>query len=151
MVVDLRREPATISPAEARAAAKGVAYDQLMAVLVRGVMLGMKYAAPFMIRQRSGSIINIASVAAHRAGPTFPQAQFLDRIAVPENPRARRRDRGGHARGRGGGLAGHARPGAAAEATGQRQQARQAYPDSGARASSSHRHGILQPCILSHS
>src|SRR3954447_20505782 len=44
------------------------AYDKLMAVLVRGVMLGMKYAAPFMIKQRSGSIINIASVAAHRAG-----------------------------------------------------------------------------------
>jgi NAD(P)-dependent dehydrogenase (short-subunit alcohol dehydrogenase family) len=44
------------------------AYDRLMAVLVRGVMLGMKYAAPYMIRQRSGSIVNIASVAAHRAG-----------------------------------------------------------------------------------
>lgn len=44
------------------------AYDRLMAVLVRGVVLGMKVAAPFMIRQRSGSIINIASVAAHRAG-----------------------------------------------------------------------------------
>src|SRR3954447_20615749 len=35
------------------------AYDRLMAVLVRGVVLGMKHAAPFMIRQRSGSIINI--------------------------------------------------------------------------------------------
>jgi NAD(P)-dependent dehydrogenase (short-subunit alcohol dehydrogenase family) len=44
------------------------AYDRLMAVLVRGVMLGMKCAAPFMIAQRSGSIINVASVAAHRAG-----------------------------------------------------------------------------------
>src|ERR1039458_10116151 len=43
-------------------------YDALMAVLVRGVMLGMKYAAHPMLRQRSGSIINTGSVAAHRSG-----------------------------------------------------------------------------------
>jgi NAD(P)-dependent dehydrogenase (short-subunit alcohol dehydrogenase family) len=43
-------------------------YDRLMATLVRGVALGMKYAAPIMIRQRSGSIINTGSVAAFRAG-----------------------------------------------------------------------------------
>lgn len=43
-------------------------YDKLMAVLVRGVALGMKYAAPIMLRQRSGSIINTGSVAAWRAG-----------------------------------------------------------------------------------
>ena len=36
-------------------------YDRLMAVRVRGVMLGMKFAAPHPIRQQSGSIINIAS------------------------------------------------------------------------------------------
>jgi NAD(P)-dependent dehydrogenase (short-subunit alcohol dehydrogenase family) len=35
---------------------------------VRGVMLGMKYAAPVMIAQRSGSIISIASAAGLRAG-----------------------------------------------------------------------------------
>jgi NAD(P)-dependent dehydrogenase (short-subunit alcohol dehydrogenase family) len=43
-------------------------YDALMALLVRGVAVGMKYAAPIMIRQRSGSIINTGSVAAFRAG-----------------------------------------------------------------------------------
>jgi NAD(P)-dependent dehydrogenase (short-subunit alcohol dehydrogenase family) len=43
-------------------------YDALMAVLVRGVMLGMKFAAPIMIGQRAGSIINTGSVAAFRAG-----------------------------------------------------------------------------------
>ena len=43
-------------------------YDRQMAVLVRAVVLGMKFAAPFMIRQRAGSIINTGSVAAHRAG-----------------------------------------------------------------------------------
>lgn len=43
-------------------------YDALMALLVRSVAVGMKYAAPIMIRQRSGSIINTGSVAAFRAG-----------------------------------------------------------------------------------
>lgn len=43
-------------------------YDRSMAVLVRAVMLGMKFAAPTMISQGSGSIINTGSVAAYRAG-----------------------------------------------------------------------------------
>ena len=43
-------------------------YDAIMATLVRGVMLGMKYAAQAMLRQRSGSIINTGSVAAYRSG-----------------------------------------------------------------------------------
>jgi NAD(P)-dependent dehydrogenase (short-subunit alcohol dehydrogenase family) len=44
------------------------AYDAAMATLVRSVMLGMKHAAPVMMRQGSGSIINNGSVAGHRAG-----------------------------------------------------------------------------------
>jgi len=43
-------------------------HDRLMAVLVRSVALSMKYAAPTMIRQRSGSIINTGSIAAVRTG-----------------------------------------------------------------------------------
>jgi NAD(P)-dependent dehydrogenase (short-subunit alcohol dehydrogenase family) len=43
-------------------------YDAITAVLVRGVMLGMKYASQAMLRQRSGSIINTGSVAAYRSG-----------------------------------------------------------------------------------
>ncbi|HQQ75801.1 MAG TPA: SDR family oxidoreductase [Thermoanaerobaculia bacterium] len=43
-------------------------FDAAMAVLVRSVVLGMKHAAPAMLRQKSGSIINNGSVAAHRAG-----------------------------------------------------------------------------------
>ena len=39
------------------------AYDQTVAVLLRGVVLGMKHAAPVMKRQGSGSIISTASVA----------------------------------------------------------------------------------------
>jgi NAD(P)-dependent dehydrogenase (short-subunit alcohol dehydrogenase family) len=43
-------------------------FDQVMAVNVRGVMLGMKLVIPHMLRQGSGSIINISSVSAIRAG-----------------------------------------------------------------------------------
>jgi NAD(P)-dependent dehydrogenase (short-subunit alcohol dehydrogenase family) len=39
-----------------------------MALLVRSVMLGMKHAAPIMMKQRSGSIINNGSIAGHQAG-----------------------------------------------------------------------------------
>ncbi len=43
-------------------------FDQAMALLVRSVFLGMKYAAPVMKRQKSGSIISTASVAGLRPG-----------------------------------------------------------------------------------
>src|ERR1700682_795708 len=33
-------------------------YDAMMAVVVRGVMLAMKFVAPIMLRQRSGCILN---------------------------------------------------------------------------------------------
>jgi len=43
-------------------------FDAAMALLVRSAMLGMKHAGPVMMAQRSGSIVNNGSVAAHRAG-----------------------------------------------------------------------------------
>jgi len=43
-------------------------FDRMIAVHVRGALAHMKYAAPAMRRQKSGSIINMASVGAHRAG-----------------------------------------------------------------------------------
>src|SRR5216684_5442180 len=43
-------------------------FDQTMGVLLRGVFLGMKHAAPIMKRQGGGSIINTASVAGLQAG-----------------------------------------------------------------------------------
>ena len=43
-------------------------YDQTMAVLLRGVFLGIKHAAAVMKQQRSGSIISTASVAGLQAG-----------------------------------------------------------------------------------
>jgi NAD(P)-dependent dehydrogenase (short-subunit alcohol dehydrogenase family) len=43
-------------------------FDRMLAVHVRGVVLGMKYVAPIMQAQKSGSIITTASVAGYRAG-----------------------------------------------------------------------------------
>ena len=43
-------------------------WDTMMAVHVRGVVIAMKYVAPIMQKQRSGSIITTASVAGYRAG-----------------------------------------------------------------------------------
>src|SRR5271165_1190467 len=43
-------------------------FDSVMAVNVRGVLLGMKHVAPAMLAQKSGSIVNVASIAAHRGG-----------------------------------------------------------------------------------
>jgi NAD(P)-dependent dehydrogenase (short-subunit alcohol dehydrogenase family) len=43
-------------------------WDSVFAVHVRGVMLGMKHAAPVMTAQGSGSIITIASTSGQRAG-----------------------------------------------------------------------------------
>lgn len=44
------------------------AFDRTVAVLLRGVFLGVKHAAPVMRSQGGGSIINTASIAANRAG-----------------------------------------------------------------------------------
>src|SRR5262249_37570620 len=43
-------------------------FDLVIATHLRAVVLGMKHAAPAMIRQRSGSIINTGSIAGLRAG-----------------------------------------------------------------------------------
>lgn len=43
-------------------------FDATVALLFKSVFLGMKYVAPVMYEQGSGSIVNNASVAAHRTG-----------------------------------------------------------------------------------
>jgi NAD(P)-dependent dehydrogenase (short-subunit alcohol dehydrogenase family) len=43
-------------------------FDRAMNVLLRGVFLGIKYAAPVLAEQKSGSIISTASVAGLRTG-----------------------------------------------------------------------------------
>lgn len=42
-------------------------YEATMGILLRGVFLGMKYAAPIMVKQHQGSIINVSSIAGSRA------------------------------------------------------------------------------------
>jgi NAD(P)-dependent dehydrogenase (short-subunit alcohol dehydrogenase family) len=56
-------------------------FDTTFAVLVRGVFLGMKHAAPLIARQGGGSIINTASVAALMAGWS-PHAYAAAKAAV---------------------------------------------------------------------
>jgi NAD(P)-dependent dehydrogenase (short-subunit alcohol dehydrogenase family) len=38
-------------------------FDQVLAVNIRGVFLGLKYVMPVMLRQKSGAIVNTSSVA----------------------------------------------------------------------------------------
>jgi len=56
-------------------------FDITMDVLVKGVFFGMKHAAPIMKRQRGGSIISTASVAA-RYGGWSPHAYGAAKAAV---------------------------------------------------------------------
>jgi NAD(P)-dependent dehydrogenase (short-subunit alcohol dehydrogenase family) len=56
-------------------------FDAQMAVMVRGVMLAMKFAAQVMLRQCFGCILNTGSIAAHRAGLSS-QTYSLAKAAV---------------------------------------------------------------------
>lgn len=46
-------------------------FDQLMGVNVKGVFLGLKYVIPVMIKQRSGAIVNTASIAGLMGSPNM--------------------------------------------------------------------------------
>ena len=47
-------------------------FDRVIAVNLRGVFLGMKYAIPHMLRAGKGSIVNTSSMAALVAFPSLP-------------------------------------------------------------------------------
>jgi NAD(P)-dependent dehydrogenase (short-subunit alcohol dehydrogenase family) len=47
-------------------------FDRIIAINLRGTFLGMRYVLPIMVEQRSGSIVNLASVAAERGLPGTP-------------------------------------------------------------------------------
>jgi NAD(P)-dependent dehydrogenase (short-subunit alcohol dehydrogenase family) len=57
-------------------------FDKAMALLIRSVMLGMKHAAPIMMKQRSGSIINNGSIAGHLAGYSTSMIYSAAKAAV---------------------------------------------------------------------
>jgi NAD(P)-dependent dehydrogenase (short-subunit alcohol dehydrogenase family) len=71
-------------------------FDRAMALLVRSVMLGLKHAAPVMMRQRSGSIINNGSVAAHRAGYSSSMIYSAAKAAVNQLSRCAAMELGEH-------------------------------------------------------
>ncbi len=71
-------------------------FDAAMTLLVRSVMLGMKHAAPIMMRQRSGSIINNGSVAAHRAGYSSSMVYSAAKAAVNQLSRCAAMELGEH-------------------------------------------------------
>jgi NAD(P)-dependent dehydrogenase (short-subunit alcohol dehydrogenase family) len=56
-------------------------FDETLGVLLRGVFLGMKHAAPVMKRQGSGSIISTASIAGLRTG-LAPHVYSVAKAAV---------------------------------------------------------------------
>lgn len=57
-------------------------FDQAIQVHVRGCLAHMKFAAPSMRAQGSGSIINVGSVAGHRAGYSSSLIYAVSKAAV---------------------------------------------------------------------
>ncbi len=57
-------------------------FDEAIAVHVRGALAHMKHAAPTMRAQGAGSIVNIGSVAAHRAGYSSSAIYGVAKAAV---------------------------------------------------------------------
>jgi NAD(P)-dependent dehydrogenase (short-subunit alcohol dehydrogenase family) len=57
-------------------------FDRTIAVHVRGTLAHIKFAAPIMRRQGAGSVINIGSVAGHRAGYSSSLIYAVAKAAV---------------------------------------------------------------------
>ena len=57
-------------------------FDTAMAVHVRGALAHIKFAAPAMKAQKSGSIINVGSVAAHQSGRSSSLIYGIAKAAV---------------------------------------------------------------------
>jgi NAD(P)-dependent dehydrogenase (short-subunit alcohol dehydrogenase family) len=71
-------------------------FDAAMALLVRSVLLGMKHAAPIMMRQGSGSIVNNGSIAAHQAGYSSSMVYSAAKAAVNHLSRCAAMELGEH-------------------------------------------------------
>src|SRR5690349_18966125 len=61
-------------------------FDRVVATHLRGVVLGMKFVAPVMIRQGSGSIINTGSIAGLRTGYSAHSYSTAGPPTVPTVP-----------------------------------------------------------------
>ncbi len=57
-------------------------FDDAMALLVRSVMLGIKHAGKVMVAQKSGAIVNNASIAGHLAGYSSSMVYSAAKAAV---------------------------------------------------------------------
>src|SRR5258706_10134718 len=57
-------------------------FNRTLAIHVGGTLMHMKYAAPIMRAQASGAVINIGSVAAHRAGYSSSLTYGVAKAAV---------------------------------------------------------------------
>ena len=56
-------------------------FDQVMAVNVRGVYLGLKHVIPVMLKQGSGAIVNTASIAGYIGTRTLPLTQPVNTLS----------------------------------------------------------------------
>jgi len=61
-------------------------FDKTIAINLKGVWLGMKYAIPAMIKSGGGAIVNFASISGVRALPTIPSYLSLIHISEPTRP-----------------------------------------------------------------
>lgn len=71
-------------------------FDAAMALLVRSVMLGIKHAAPILMQQKSGSIINNGSIAGHQAGYSSSMIYGAAKAAVNHLSRCAAMELGEH-------------------------------------------------------
>lgn len=71
-------------------------FDAAMALLVRSVMLGIKHAAPILMAQKSGSIINNGSIAGHQAGYSSSMIYGAAKAAVNHLSRCAAMELGEH-------------------------------------------------------
>jgi NAD(P)-dependent dehydrogenase (short-subunit alcohol dehydrogenase family) len=69
--------------------------QRTLAIHLGGTAAGMKYAAPVMAAQRSGSIVNVASIGGHLAGWTFLDYSAA-KAAVIQLTRCAAAELGGH-------------------------------------------------------
>ena len=64
-------------------------FDALTAVHLRGTLLEMKHAAPVMLKQGKGSIVNLGSLAAHHGGVAGHTYSGLKAAIISAHPQRR--------------------------------------------------------------